>query len=239
MFRHAIEKQLGWLWEGVSRRVTTCKVIAIFSVFHFMIAKYYCLVSVISIRNEWYCCFVCYCSRKPWLQDTTTAGHYQGRPAKTDFNDVYEILERLNSAVSGIIATLSYTEVLTSLRWMKKKTKTEVRKWTRKGNVCERKTYIIRFLWDRWGAQCVIRTTDEWLWKEGGWEWPLEYPGEHNSSVASLFHQTASRTFSYLAFSLKWGTVRTTCTFCFQLSPSPTAVRIEFISPVMELQQMK
>lgn len=107
------------LWKGVIGRVTTCKVIAIFSVFHFMITKYHCLASVISITNKWYWCFLCYCSHKPWLQDNTAVGHYQGRSARKDFNDVYKVLVGLDSAVPGIRAALDYTAVWTNLRWMK------------------------------------------------------------------------------------------------------------------------
>lgn len=86
-----------------------------FSVFYFRITKYYCLASVISITNRRYCCFVSYCSHKRWLQDSTTAGHCQGRPAKIDFNVVSEVLVRLDSAVSGIRAALHYATVLTSV----------------------------------------------------------------------------------------------------------------------------
>lgn len=117
-----------------------CKVIATFSVFYFMTTTYYYFVNVISIKNVRYCCFVCYCSHKPQLQDTITAGRCHDRPGKKAFNHVYDVLVGLDLAVPGRRAILDYATVLTSLN-----ERIEVRKRTRRENVRERKIDIIEF----------------------------------------------------------------------------------------------
>lgn len=119
-----------------------CEVIAIFSVSHFMIAKYYYLASVISITNKLYCCFICQCSHKPCLQDTPTADYYQGRPVKKGFQDVYKVLVGLDSDVPGIKATLHYYN---SLDQLETNERIKVRKRTRRENVQKRKIYKSSF----------------------------------------------------------------------------------------------